>query len=135
MALSPVKRPEDRLLILPIWHQVRRDDVLEFFTPLYDLIAASSDSGLDHVVETLLKKIRPAESPLIVARDFLIKYGATPPVITDEWWIDVVELKEAEFLYPNLNHEWRWTTSFHERFSWQRTGTKHNPDCSSARLG
>lgn len=99
---------EDRHLILPVWHNVGRDDVLEFSPPLADLRAASSASGMKTVVDELLKKIRPEESPLIVARDFLIEKGVTPPVITDEWWLDIVEVKEADLLYPNLNNDWRW---------------------------
>lgn len=99
---------EGRNLILPVWHNIEKDDVLRYSPPLADLVAASSASGIKIVVEELLKKIRPEESPLIVARDFLIEKGLTPPVITDEWWLDIVETKEAELLYPNLNNDWRW---------------------------
>lgn len=99
---------EDRQLILPVWHKVGRDSVLEFSPPLADLVAASSESGIETVVDNLLKKIRPEESPLIVARDLLIEKGSPPPVITDEWWLDIIETKEAELLFPDLNHDWRW---------------------------
>ncbi|HEV2562629.1 MAG TPA: toll/interleukin-1 receptor domain-containing protein [Rhizomicrobium sp.] len=99
---------EDRNLILPVWHRVSRSDVLGFSPPLADLLAVSSARGMKQVVNDLLKKIRPAESPLIVVRDFLIEKGVPPPVITDEWWLDIVETKEAEFAWPNLNHDWRW---------------------------
>ena len=99
---------EDRHLILPIWHNVDHKEVLQYSPPLADLLALSSASGLKRVTADLLKKIQPDESPLIVARDFLIDKGVPPPVVTDEWWLDIVETKEAEFLYPNLNHGWRW---------------------------
>lgn len=99
---------EDRRLILPIWHNVDHSDVLEFSPPLADIRAVSSSSGMESVVDDLLKKIRPDDSPLIIARDFLIDKGVPPPVITDEWWLDIVEMKEAELLYPDLNHDWRW---------------------------
>lgn len=39
----------------------------------------------------LVKKLRPDESPLIAARDELLRWGIEPPVISDEWWLDVVE--------------------------------------------
>jgi hypothetical protein len=39
----------------------------------------------------LVRKLRPDESPLIAARDELIRRGFEPPVISDEWWLDVVE--------------------------------------------
>ena len=45
---------------------------------------------------------------MVVARDILIAKGLSPPVVTDEWWLDVVEMKEAELLHPDLNAEWRW---------------------------
>ena len=99
---------EDRHIILPIWHNVDRAQVLEFSPPLADLLAALSVSGISTVVDQLLKKLRPEESPLIVARDFLLKKGVSPPVVTDEWWLDIVEIKEAELLYPDLNPDWRW---------------------------
>lgn len=99
---------EDRRLILPIWHNVDQADVLEFSPPLADIRAVSSSSGMGSVVDVLLKSIRPDDSPLLVARDFLIDKGVPPPVITDEWWLDIVEIKEAELRYPDLNHEWHW---------------------------
>lgn len=99
---------EDRHLILPVWHKVEHADVVRFSPPLADLVAASSASGIDSVVNDLLKKLRPLDSPLIVARDFLIDKGVRPPVVTDEWWLDIIEVKEAQFLYPDLNAGWRW---------------------------
>jgi hypothetical protein len=99
---------EDRQLILPIWHNVEREHVLQYSPPLADLLAVSSEAGIANVIDALQKKLRPKESPLIVARDFLIERGVVPPVITDEWWLDIVETKEAQFLYPDLNLDWRW---------------------------
>jgi hypothetical protein len=43
-----------------------------------------------------------------VARDFLIDKGLSPPIVTDEWWLDVAEIKEAEFRFPDLNIGHRW---------------------------
>ena len=99
---------EDRGMILPIWHHVDRDQVLAFSPPLADLRAAESVAGLSVVVGQLLRKLRPEESPLVVARDILIEKGLSPPVISDEWWLDIVEIKEGDLLYPDLNHDWRW---------------------------
>ena len=98
---------EDRPLILPVWHNVERSDVIRFSPPLADLLATTSAHGIDKVIDDLLKKLRPDESPLLVARNFLIEKGVSP-VITDEWWLDIVEIKEAELRYPDLNHDWRW---------------------------
>ena len=100
---------EDRRLILPVWHDVDRSEVVAFSPPLADVWAASSTSGMTAVVSHLLKKIRPEDSPLIVARDILIeKQGVPPPVITDEWWLDIIEIKEAVLLNPELSQAWRW---------------------------
>ena len=99
---------EDRGMILPVWHGVDRDQVLGFSPPLADLRAAVSTAGLSSVVEELLKKLRPEDSPLVVARDILIGKGLSPPIVTDERWLDIVEIKEGELLYPDLNHDWRW---------------------------
>ena len=81
---------EDRGMILPVWHRVDRDEVVAFSPPLADLRAAVSAEGLSAVVEQLLKKLQPEGSPLVVARDILIEKGLSPPVITDEWWLDIV---------------------------------------------
>ena len=99
---------EDRGLILPIWHGVDRDQVLAFSPPLADLRAVISTATMSSVMGELLKKLRPERRPLVVARDTLIEKGLSPPTVTDEWWLDIVEIKQAEFLYPNLNHNWRW---------------------------
>ena len=98
---------EDRRLILPVWHNVDQSEVVAFSPPLADVWAASTASGIASVVNFLLKKIRPEDSPLIIARDFLIEKGIPPPVITDEWWLDIVEMKE-ELHYPDLNIGRRW---------------------------
>ena len=78
-------------MILPIWHHVERDEVLAFSPPLADLRAAVSASGIRTVVGQLLKRLQPDGSPLVVARDILIEKGLSPPVVTDEWWLDIVE--------------------------------------------
>ncbi len=99
---------EDRQVILPIWHRIDRNQILTFSPPLADVFAVSSARGMEAVVNELLKKLRPEESPLIVARDFLISKGVPPPIVTDEWWLDIVEIKEAQLRYPDLNPAWRW---------------------------
>jgi hypothetical protein len=90
---------EDRPFLLPIWHHIDRDEILQHSPPLADGIAISSTRGIDAVVNELLKKLRPNESPLIVARDFLINKGLSPPIVTDEWWLDLVEVKEAQLRF------------------------------------
>jgi len=78
-------------VILPVWHNVSQADVIKFSPPLADKKAVESKKGLKVVCAELLRKLRPKESPLIVARDELIQFGLNPPVVTDEWWLDVIE--------------------------------------------
>jgi hypothetical protein len=99
---------ENRDLVLPIWHGLGQQEIVKHSPPLGDAYAISSAIGMDGIVTELLKRLRPKESPLIVARDFLIKNGVVPPIITDEWWLDVIQFKEGELRYPDLNVDHRW---------------------------
>lgn len=98
---------ENRVLILPIWHRIELQDVLEYSPPLADKIALSSSSGINKLVRELKVKIKPEESPLIVAQEYLNELKVNSPSISDEWWLDMMEYKE--FLkYPDLNSLKRW---------------------------
>jgi hypothetical protein len=78
-------------VMLPVWHGVTHRDVLEFSPPLANRQAISSDKGIQKVIQAVLRVVRPQGSPLIVARDTLLEWRADPPVITDEYWLHVVE--------------------------------------------
>lgn len=94
-------------LILPVWHRVTVQDVMEYSPPLADKKAGSSSQGINTLVRDLINKIKPDESPLLVARDYLTKLDVDVPPISNEWWLDVVEYKE--FLkYPDINSGKRW---------------------------
>jgi hypothetical protein len=94
-------------VILPVWHRVGLADIVEFSPPMADKKAASSEDGINAVLRELIRKIKPEESPLVVARDILIAHNFDPPPISDEWWLDFVEHKE--FLRsPEINHDRRW---------------------------
>jgi hypothetical protein len=82
---------EDARLVLPVWHNITRSEIVAISPPLADIVAVRSDQGLEAVCNQLLRKIHPDGSPLIVARDELLSWGFQPPVISDEWWLDVVE--------------------------------------------
>jgi hypothetical protein len=99
---------EERGVVLPIWHQIDRDEILRHSPPLADVFAISSAGGMDAVLGELLKRLRPEESPLVVARDFLAERGITTPIVTDEWWLDIVEIKESRFRFPEAEDN-RWT--------------------------
>jgi TIR domain len=81
-------------VILPVWHGVQIDDVVKFSPPLADKKAASTSGGLDAVLRELIKRIKPQESSLIVAKESLAAPKFDTPPISDEWWLDVIEFKE-----------------------------------------
>lgn len=100
-------------VILPIWHNVTVKNVLKYSPPLADLKAIETTKGIGKVCKELLKRLKPEGSPLIIARDTLIKYDLKPPVVTDEWWLDVVEasnrVPNVGFAVPETACWGRWT--------------------------
>ena len=51
-------------VILPIWHNVTADRVREYSPTLADRVAVLSDQGLEHVVQELLRVIKPTSEPV-----------------------------------------------------------------------
>lgn len=98
----------DNDLILPVWHDVSRDDVLAFSPPLADKLATSTAAGLDSVVKALLDVIQPEGSTLTIARDHLIDRGWNPPVISDDWWLDVAAFAESNELEGGWQEPMGW---------------------------
>jgi hypothetical protein len=101
-----------RNIVLPVWHDIDRDEVISHSPPLADIFATSSNLGLEAVVESLLKTVRPIESPLVVARDYLISLGIDTPSIADNWWIDLAELKQSIFTDPDGSQRWIFPLPF-----------------------
>jgi TIR domain len=81
---------EGNPVILPVWHQVTHADVLQYSPLLADVKAIETKKGVRYVCRELLKRLRPQKSPLIIARDELLDHGLEPPVVTDEWWLDII---------------------------------------------
>lgn len=50
-----------RKVILPIWHKVEKDYVLKYSPILADRIAINSSHGIEHVVDELLRVIKPKD--------------------------------------------------------------------------
>jgi hypothetical protein len=80
-----------RILLLPVWHQVTKEMVAAYSPSLADIFAVHSSIGLDEMVRGLLKVIQPEESALICARNVLLDRGYEPPVVSDDWWLNVIE--------------------------------------------
>ena len=99
---------EGRKLILPIWYKIDHDEVVQHSPLLAGVFAISSSDGLEHVVSGILKKLRPIDNPIVVARDYLVGKGYSPTNFTDEWWLDVKDYQVAQLRYPDLNLGRRW---------------------------
>lgn len=97
-------------LILPIWHRLTKRRLLQLSPTLADVVGVSTRRGFDAVVREILRVVRPVGSPLIIARDRLIEFGLQPPVVTDEWWLDVVAKSNWESPWGgSVEHIWdRW---------------------------
>lgn len=98
----------EETVILPVWHGVSREDVLGFSPSLADKLAAPSDLGLDEVVRRLVAAIRPRGSTLVIARDHLLGRGLSPPVISDDWWLDIAAAAESNDLEGGWQEPMGW---------------------------
>jgi hypothetical protein len=95
-------------LILPIWHNITKEEVLAFSPSLADKVAIISDKGLNYVVSQLLKTIQPEGSTLLIARDRLLEFGYEPPVVTDDWWLNVVEFSASNPVEETFQEAMGW---------------------------
>lgn len=78
-------------VILPVWHEISEKQIAAHSPSLADIFAIRSDIGVEQVAQQLLRVIQPSESALVVARNFILSKGYEPPVITDDWWLNVIE--------------------------------------------
>lgn len=98
----------DTTVILPVWHGVGHGDILEYSPPLADKLAVSSDLGLDEVTRRLVAVIHPQGSTLVIARDYLVQRGLNPPVISDDWWLDIAVASESNELEGDWQEPMGW---------------------------
>ena len=99
---------ERRGVILPVWHGVDEAEVRHFSPSLADKRAANSRDGLEKVVQQLVAAIHPQGSTLVIARDHLLDWGCEPPVVTDDWWLDVAALADANFVEGTFQEPTGW---------------------------
>lgn len=91
-------------ILLPIWYEVSRDDVFSYSPSLADKKAILASKGSRHVLSELLKVIKPEGSTLLIARDRVIKMGFEPPVVTDDWWLDVAEFSGSNYYWERWGY-------------------------------
>jgi len=94
--IQRLNRSENNIII-PIWHDVSFDDILKYSPSLADRKAILSSNGLEYIVSEITKIVKPEGSTLLNARDILIDYKMNPPVVTDDWWLDVVAFSTLDF--------------------------------------
>jgi hypothetical protein len=95
-------------VILPGWHGVTRDDVMGYSPSLADKLAAPSDLGLDEVARRLVAAIHPQGSTLVIARNHLLEWGLSPPVVTDDWWLDIAAAAESNDMEGGWQEPMGW---------------------------
>ncbi len=94
-------------VLLPLWHGVSRDEVASYSPSLADIVAMRSADGLARVTEQILDIVQPSGSALVLARNLILERGYEPPVISDDWWLDVIEGAEGQ-------HGYRWYFPIHQ---------------------
>jgi len=77
-------------VILPVWHGIEHADILRFSPTLAGRKAVTSPRMAD-IVREVLTVIRPEGSPLLIAREMVVEWGATPPAVTDSRWLTAIE--------------------------------------------
>lgn len=106
--LVQIQNSSRQARILPVWHNLSVEDVRGYSPSLADLQAVTTTVGLDEVVRRLLRRIRPQGSTLIVARDLLLDLGYQPPVVTDDWWLDVVSVASSNDVEGTFQEPMGW---------------------------
>lgn len=95
-------------LILPIWFDITKEEIIKYSPPLADKIAIIADRGIEYVVTELLKTIKSEGSSLLIARDRLIEFGIEPPVVTDDWWHDIIEYSGSNSVEDTFQSPMGW---------------------------
>ncbi len=95
-------------VIIPVWYGITHDEVLKFSPPIADLVAIQAHRGLDHVVDEIMQVVHPDGSTLLIARDLVIRHGYDPPVVTDDWWLEVVEQSGSNDLEGGFQEAMGW---------------------------
>jgi hypothetical protein len=100
-------------VLLPVWHEVTQNYVANYSPSLAGRLAAKTSTGLVRVADQLSQVIKPLSSPLVIARDYLLSWNVTPPVITDKHWLNVVQASSYELPFgavPDESSTWgRWS--------------------------
>jgi len=78
-------------VLLPIWLGVTADEIRHYSPLLADRYAIVGNRGIEYTANRIAETIRPAGSPLVIARGMLADHGIATPPPTDDYWIDAIE--------------------------------------------
>lgn len=78
-------------VLLPVWLDVGAEDVRHYSPLLADRYAIIGSRGSAYTASRVAEVVRPAGSPLVLARGLLADEGVATPPPTDDFWIDAIE--------------------------------------------
>jgi hypothetical protein len=89
--LVQLQMKSKRSRILPIWHNIDKEQILAFSPSLADIVSINSSLGTDFVAKKIIEVIKPKGSSIKFAWNYLNDLGYNPPEISDEWWYEIIE--------------------------------------------
>jgi TIR domain len=92
---------EGRPVVLPVWHGLGRDDILRHSPPLADAVAISSNAGLDHVVQGLLRGSDLIQALLLLRVTFCSKKEFLHRVSQTSFGSALSVSKTVKFRHPS----------------------------------
>ncbi len=96
-------------LIIPIWHKIKKDEIARYSLPLVDKVAIITENkNIEDISNEIINVINPEGSTLLFARDKIIISGINPPVITDDWWLDIVEYSGSNSMEGTFQESMGW---------------------------
>jgi hypothetical protein len=98
---------EDRKMLLPIWHEVTKEEVLEFSSPLADLIALrTAEMAAEDIGLAILAEVRPDIYEQHERNDLLKLYRSKP---LHELHNELTRLHKelSEYQCPHVGPPWR----------------------------
>ncbi len=98
-ALLHLKGTANQTIIIPIWYKIGIEEVLNYSPFVADIVAIDHKLGMRYIVKKIVDHIQPQLTSIQHADNHLKLLGYSPPKITDEWWLNMVEYDGSD---PNM---------------------------------